>query len=191
MKLTRNELEELRSNPLAQLLASRIGIDLNKEVNDEIKRMEEPLKKAEDDIAKMNNTIKDIHSKLDKMVADGKLQREVKDGVTYYHSIKPKQETVIPNKKEEKPNFVMSKEEFVKFVKDYQELISAKNRLEYLFGVNLEDAPSGFSFAGKIQDIIWDFVAIIFGEDNRDDIADFVYGNSNFDTAEQLYDELL
>ena len=35
------------------------------------------------------------------------------------------------------------------------------------------------------------FVRIIFGDDNADDIADFIYGNSNFDSAEQLYEELL
>ena len=185
MRFTRKELEELRSNEFAKDFASMFGFDLNKLVDDELKDLP---KETEDFMNEFDKNINDIHSKLDKMVVDSKQKKETVNGVTYYHNVQPEQ---VTKPEEEKSNFVMSKEKFVKFVKDYQELVSAKNKLEYLFGIELEDAPSGFSFVGKIQDIIWDFIAIIFGEDNRDDIADFVYGNSNFDSAEQLYDELL
>lgn len=188
MRFTREELEDLRDNEFAKNFASMFGVDLNKAIDNELKTIQEPTKETNDFVDRANAIIRDIHSKLDKEVTEGKLEKEVKDGVTYYRTVQPKP---IIKHEEEKHDFIMSKEEFVKFVKDYRELVSSKNKLEYMFGINLEDAPSGFSFAGKIQDIIWDFVAIIFGEDNRDDIADFVYGNSNFDTAEQLYDELL
>ena len=32
---------------------------------------------------------------------------------------------------------------------------------------------------------------IIFGDENAEDIADFVFGNSNFDDVKSLYDELV
>ena len=77
------------------------------------------------------------------------------------------------------------------FVKAYRELIENEKKLSYLYGVEFNDGESGFGFPSKINEIIWNFVRIIFGDENAEDIADYIFGNSNFDSVEALYDELV
>ena len=84
----------------------------------------------------------------------------------------------------------MNQFEFEKFIKDYRTLVDNLAKLRYTYGIELNSAGSSFSFEAKATQIIWNLVQIIFGEDNLDDIADFIYGNSNFDSAKDLYDEL-
>ena len=60
-----------------------------------------------------------------------------------------------------------------------------------MFGIEFGDGGSGFSFTSKVNDIIWNFVRIIFGDENADDIADYIFGSSNFDSVKNLYEELV
>lgn len=193
MKLTKEELDQVRSNPYFRNLAEMFGLDFNKLVDkmesENVETKPNTLNNAFTNFDPFTN-FNNIKSSLDKMAEDGKLKKFTDNGVTHYYTNSDVNKLEQNNEKT-KSNFVMSKQEFVKFIKAYSELMANKNKLSYLFGIELDEAPSGFSFVGKVQDIIWEFVRIIFGEDNRDDIADFVYGNSNFDTAEDLYEELL
>lgn len=85
----------------------------------------------------------------------------------------------------------MSEQEFSDFVKSYRELLDVLAKLRYLYGIDLSYNGGSYSLEGKVREIIWIFLRIIFGEDNLEDIADFIYRNdSNFDSAKELYNEL-
>ena len=87
--------------------------------------------------------------------------------------------------------FLMNAEQLKKFIKDYRTLVEAEKRMKYLYGVDFQEGGSGFSFPTKVNEIVWDLMRIIFGDENAEDIADYIFGNSNFDNVESLYDELV
>lgn len=195
MEITKENLEKLRNEPLMKLVTSMFQWDLDEMINYAKKELEkkEDSKIEDSEIKEKTSSLASkIKDTLDKMEADGKLKSYTNGIEKYYYT---PDEKVSSNTEEHgteqaTPEFVMSKEQFVKFCRDYRDLVAAKNRLNYIFGIDVGDEGSGFSFSGKVQEIIWDLIEIIFGEDNRDDIADFIYGNSNFDTAGDLYEEL-
>lgn len=145
---------------------------------------------------------KAIDKKLEQLEKEGKIRSEVRDnGTKVYYSVENKPESVekpvdTPKEesnekpKEDKPNFVMSKEDFAKFVAQYKELEDAFAKIKYIFGIDANANGAKFSFYDKFNQIIWDLIKDIFGEDNVEDICSYCFGNSNFDSAEQLYDEL-
>ncbi len=203
MKITKKELEELRNNPFAKMMASMYNYDLNDLIKEAEKEIEEETPKQAPAVNTDNlfNPFSDISKRiqeaLDKRVADGTLScREEKgpDGTIhkYYSSVqKPEENKAKTDAKTNVPNFVMSKSQFVKFIRDYRSVVDAIAKINYLYGIDFSTGESGFSLVGKTQEIIWDFIRIIFGDDNAEDIADYIYGNSNFDSAEKLYEELL
>lgn len=200
MKYTKEELDKLAQNPFAQHLASLMGFNLKDLIE------QEKLKCEESD--KLENVFEnldcEITNTLNKMVEDGVLECEetVEDGVIkkYYHtpeetketeSIKSseKQKEYVKPEAKEQP-FLMSAEQLEKFINNYHSLIEAEKKLAYLFGVEFNDGNSGFGFPSKLNEIIWNFVRIIFGDENAEDIADYIFGNSNFDNVKSLYEEL-
>ena len=199
MKYTKEELEELRKDPLMQFIASLFGTNLDDVVESAKKELEEEQKKN-DAISETTNDIinafkeknpnvkntQNIASKLEET-----LRKMEKEGIINNARIEPVQKKEYEAPKCEVRQFLMSKEQFVKFVNKYTELVNNLSKLSYLFGISFDVANANFNFAATISEIIWDFVRLIFGDDNADDIADFIYGNSNFDSAENLYDELV
>lgn len=197
MKYTKEDLEKLKNDPMMGFLADLFGLDLNKAIEEEKKSLEKEFEEAK----QFNNT---IHGVLDDMVKEGILTCEetVKDGVTkrVYRPADEKKE-VVDDKPEEKKEYVkpeakpqpflMSASQLDRFVKAYRELIENEKKLSYLYGVEFNDGESGFGFPSKINEIIWNFVRIIFGDENSEDIADYIFGNSNFDSVEALYNELV
>ena len=144
---------------------------------------------------------------LDDMVKEGTLTCEEKteNGVTtkYYHTVeKPKEVPEEPKKEarlkreyvtpeiKEQP-FLMSASQLEKFIKTYRELLDAEKKLSYLYGIEFTDGESGFGFPSKVNEMVWNFIRIIFGDENAEDIADYVFGTSNFDSVESLYEELV
>ena len=203
MKYTKKELEELRKDPLMQFIANIFGTDLNDVVDNAKKELEEEENKNK--INQKTNEIlnafkekKSEHSDKNENVKsriEETLRKMEKDGLIHNLRInnQPVQDkkTVYEAPKCEVKSFIMSKEQFVKFVNKYIELVNNLSKLSYLFGISFDFAKCNFNFASTVSEIIWDFVRLIFGDDNADDIADFVYGNSNFDSPEKLYDELV
>ena len=128
----------------------------------------------------------DFDKVLEEAIEDAKLIDEptptAKESETHKEYVKPEAK--------EQP-FLMSAEQLKKFIKDYRTLVEAEKRMKYLYGVDFQEGGSGFSFPTKVNEIIWDFMRIIFGDENAEDIADYVFGNSNFDNVESLYDELV
>ncbi len=188
MELTKENLEELRKDPLMRFIASTFGEDLDKLVDNSLKEIEEKeraeqikntseesLKKAKDAQA----TINDIKKALEHA------------GFKEFKEEQQKQKKEYEAPKVETHSFIMSKEQFVQFCKQYSDLINHLSKLRYIYGISFDDASAQFNFEHAVSTIVWDFVRLIFGDDNADDIADFLYGNSNFDSAEELYEELV
>lgn len=199
MKYTKEELEELRNDPLMQFIAGLFGTDLNDIVESAKKELEEQKKndviseKTKDIINAFKEKQSNTQTSTSKL--EETLHKMEKDGLISNLHINNQP---IQNKKKEYEapkcdvkSFIMSKEQFVKFINKYTELVNSLSKLSYLFGISFDVAKCNFNFASTISEIIWDFVRLIFGDDNADDIADFIYGNSNFDSAEKLYDELV
>ena len=208
MEYTKEDLENLRKDSDIQRLAKIFDVDLDKLVDNAVKELEyrdnlarktkEVMKAMEEKSGsnaktlshKIEDTFDSINKCLENMVSEGKLKCEEKDGVKYYSNIEPEKKKYEAPKSETQP-FLMSEKDFEKFIDNYRELQTAINKIEYLFGINFDESGSGFSFPSTVNEIIWDFVRIIFGDENADDIADFLYGNSNFDSAKDLYEELV
>ena len=205
VKYTKEDLEKLKNDPMMGFLTDLFGLDLNKAIEEEKKSLEKEFEEAK----QFNNT---VHGVLDDMVKEGILTCEetVKDGVTkrVYRpvdekekAVDKKEEVAVDNKQEEKKEYVkpevkplpflMSASQLDCFIKAYRELIESEKKLSYLYGIEFGDGESGFSFPSKINEIIWNFVRIIFGDENAEDIADYIFGNSNFDSVEALYNELV
>ena len=205
VKYTKEDLEKLKNNPMMGFLADLFGLDLNKAIEEEKNALEKEFEEAK----QFNDT---VHGVLDDMVKEGILTCEetVEDGITkrVYRPVDEKEkvadkkeDAVVDDKPEEKKEYVkpevkplpflMSASQLDRFVKAYRELIESEKKLSYLYGVEFNDGESGFGFPSKINEIIWNFVRIIFGDENAEDIADYIFGNSNFDSVEALYDELV
>ena len=198
-KYTKDELDNLYNNPMAYYLAKMAGIDLNKTIEEEKRAIDQ---EAEE----MKDLHKYVQNVLDDMVQEGTLECEEKteNGITtkYYRSVNEK-----PNNKQEKPHeakkeyikpevikeshFLMDVKQLETFINNYRTLVEAGKKLSYTYGIEFQDSSSGFGFPSKVNEIIWDFVRIIFGDENTADIADYIFGNSNFDSVKSLYDELI
>ena len=194
MTYTKEQLENLKNDPMMNNFTRMFGLDLNKIIEDEKKALDEKLNEAK----QFHDTVTNV---LDDMVKEGTLtcEERTENGVTtkYYHAVeKPKEVPQEPKKEYVKPEvkeqlFLMSESQLEKFIKTYRELLDTEKKLSYLYGVEFNDGESGFGFPSKINEIIWNFVRIIFGDENAEDIADYIFGNSNFDSVEALYDELV
>ncbi len=194
MTYTKEELEELKNDPMMNHFARMFGLDLNKIIEDEKKAIDEKINEAK----QFHDTVTNV---LDDMVKEGTLTCEEKteNGVTkkFYRLVEkskevpeePKKEYVKPEVKEQ--SFLMSASQLEKFIKTYRELLDAEKKLSYLYGIEFTDGESGFGFPSKVNEMVWNFVRIIFGDENAEDIADYVFGTSNFDSVESLYNELV
>ena len=205
---TKEELEYMRTNPIARYFARTAGLDMEK-------LMKEQEEEINEEAEIMKETRAYILKTLDEMVKEGTLtcEERTENGVTtkYYHSVDKNKETEdVPEEvceeetvceTEEKKEYVkpeakvqpflMSAEQLETFIDNYRSLVEAEKKLNYLYGIEFQDGNSGFGFPSKINEIIWDFMRIIFGDDNAEDIADYIFGNSNFDSVKSLYDELV
>lgn len=200
MMYTKEQLEKLKNDPMMNDFAKMFGLDLNKIIEDEKKVLDKKL----NDVKQFHDTVTNV---LDDMVKEGALTCEEKteNGVTtkYYHAVeKPKEVPEEPKKQarlkreyvtpeiKEQP-FLMSESQLEKFIKTYRELLDTEKKLSYLYGIEFTDGESGFGFPSKVNEMVWNFVRIIFGDENAEDIADYVFGTSNFDSVESLYGELV
>ena len=200
MEITKEGLEELRKSPFAEFMCNLMGLDLDDVVAagyEELKKNEKPVEKTkESEKDGFSDMIKKV---LDDMEREGTIKSFEKNGEKYYYSASLK-EPPIPHKEEKKEyvkpeskerSFLMTESQLEKFIKAYRELLDAEKKLSYMFGIEFGDGGSGFSFTSKVNDIIWNFVRIIFGDENADDIADYIFGSSNFDSVKNLYEELV
>ena len=85
----------------------------------------------------------------------------------------------------------ISENDLKTFVDSYTELENTIKKLEYQFGINFNSTNGTFSIHDSYNNIIWKLVRILLGDENAEQVADFVFGNSNLDTIHDLYEELL
>lgn len=176
MNITKEDIEKLRKDPEIQLLARIFGINLNDIAND-----------LEKDTEKENASLKTYKQQLDDAVKNGRLKVVEKDGKRYYYNVeRPK----VEHNEAEGKEFVMNIDGLKKFIKSYVELENNIKKLRYQFGIDTNSQSSTFTFYSAYNELIWMLIRTIFGSENAEDIADFCFGNSNFDSVEDLYDEL-
>lgn len=202
MKYTKEELGEFKKDPLMNFLAELLGTSMDEVIkNAEIetakmepiepkKQYEEPKTEVREDDDEIGKRIKSF---FDKMVNEGKATATVENGQPHY-SIKMDNEYKEPEPPEELiedngTSFSMSKEELEEFIKNYTKLENTFRKLEHTFGIDLN--ANGDSIYTQYNSIVWNLIEKIFGEDNREDIVDYCFGDSNFDTVEDLYEELV
>ena len=86
-------------------------------------------------------------------------------------------------------SFLLSKDELEEFIKKYLELENVFKKLNYVFGIDMNSNSN--SIYVKYNELIWNLIKKIFGSDNADEIADYIYDNSKYDSVETLYKELV
>ena len=202
MKYTKEELEEFKRDPLMNFLAKILGTSMDEIVStaekDEKSRTEkniEPKKKYEAPEAEVENDEigKRIKRFFDNMVEDGKATATIEDGHPHY-SIKMDNDYTEPESQEklvedDGTSFSMTKEELENFINDYRDADSTIRKIEHAYGIDLRENEKSPYY--KYNEIIWNLIETIFGSDNREDIADYIFGDSNFYTVEDLYEELV
>jgi len=196
MKYTKEELDQIYNDPWIRDFSDMIGLNLREVIEAKKKDIDDEIEQSK----KFHDSIDDI---LNDMVKEGsiKCKEEKKNGATirYYYpaEVEKKESNKAQDKKEyvapetTERTFLMNEEQLEKFINNYTAIVEAVNKISYLYGIKFNDSDSGFSFPGKLNEIIWDFVRIIFGDENAEDIADYIFGNSNFDSVKALYNELV
>lgn len=167
MSFTKEELESLKNDKTMRLLAALFGVDFDELVKEE----EEKNKKKEDSSKKYCSSV--TESPSDKKLSDAYDSTYDLDGV----------------EEEYEPSFSMTEEELTSFIKNYRRLEDTFRKLEHTYGIDLN--ANADSIYTQYNALVWDLIEKIFGEDNRDDIADFCFGDSNLETVHDLYEELV
>lgn len=201
MEFTKKQLEEFKNDPIMKLFAGLFGTtieDLVKEAEKEscTKKVEEA--KIESTPKVENDEEDEIGQRIkrffDRMVENGNASVTIENGHPHY-SIKSDEnykesetaETLV--EEDDETSFAMSKEELEEFINSYRDIDSTTRKLEHAYGIDLRANEKSLYY--KYNEIIWNLIDVIFGSDNRDDIADYIFGDSNFDTVEDLYEELV
>lgn len=187
MEYTKKELEVIRSNPFANLICGMMGLDLDKMVDEFIEK-EKTSKKDTVSKKPIGSFLSDSLEKLEK---EGLLKKVEKDGHVFYDVTDEFKDEPKESEEEtvESPKFNMTCEQLESWILVYRKFISNIAELESKYGIDVTSNPNGIF--EQLTDIIWDLVRYIFGEDNADDIMDYVYENSNFDSVKDLYEELV
>lgn len=199
MTFTKKELEGLRNDPVAHILATLLGTTTDEIIKDAEKEMSQTqeLKKVKEE-PKVETEEDEIGRKLksffDRLVNEGSATATVENGHPHY-SIKTDDTYKDPAPVEELveedngTSFSMTEKQLEEFVRDYTDLENTFKKLEHTYGIDLDAGPK--SIYSQYNNIVWNLISCIFGDENREDIVDYCFGDSNFDTVEDLYEELV
>lgn len=189
MKLNKEKIEELRKDPFMRLLSNLSGLDYDEIVNEVVKEAEDiPEEKVE---AEVDEALKQL---IDLGVIreagknnDGDVIYEVLP-VNKKENVKKSEDKDECSKDAPGSRFAMSEEALAKWIDNYRELENIFSKISYLYGISFKGGTNGIY--ERYNNLVWTLIESIFGKDNRDDIADYVFGNSNFDSVKDLYAEL-
>jgi len=184
MNLTKEDLKAMKEDKAMRLLASLFGINFDKFIKDveESSKEECPKEECSKPTTSEPRFVKTV-SEPAVPAEDPNELLENSDEREWFRSLRGDEESNYES------NFSMDCEELKTFIKDYTKLDSTFHKLEHTYGIDLNAGPN--SIYAQSNKIIWDLIGNIFGSDNRDDIADYIFGDSNFDTVEDLYEELI
>lgn len=166
MKYTKEEIDALKNNPLMKLAS----IFANESIDDLINSYLEEVEKQE----AMDSAKEAI--KNEETVPETKTKDVILD---HQYDCQNPDELV-----EEGPEGSMTLEKLHKWIVDYQNVESIFRKLEYTYGITLD------SIHEKYNDLVWDLIKVIYGESGREKIADFCFGNSDFESVTELYSNL-
>lgn len=131
-----------------------------------------------------------------KLLADacGVDYNKLVDDLTKYneqHENKPSnnKETLSNNTVDKKSDFKMSEKQLCKFIDAYCSLENKFLKLKRLFGIEFNGTDG--NIYSMYNEIVWNLIAILFGENNRDEIADFCFGSSKYNNVHDLYTNLI
>ena len=167
-KYNEQYFNDFKNDPLVNMLCETFGLNIDSVIN-ELKN-------------KVNYTKNNVEDNIKKFEDAGK---------TYYcldHRSDDKKVYEKPEMKQQR--FLMSEQQLENFIKNYRDLISSRKKLSYLYGIGFDNG-STVSFVSKINEIIWQLIKTIFGDENVEDIVAYVYGDSNFDSVHDLYEKLV
>lgn len=193
MELNKEKLEELRKDPLMRLLSNVCGLNYDELVDSAIKESEKVPEE---------NIDKEVDEALKELIDLGVIREAGKnDNGDIVYEVLPINKSKEENKKPLETTsdklidadscgtrFTMSEEKLAKWIEDYRELENIFSKLSYLYGISFKGGTNGIY--ERYNNLVWTLIESIFGEDNREDIADYVFGNSNFDSVKDLYAEL-
>lgn len=199
MEFTKEQLEGMRKDPLMNFLASLLGTSMGELIDEAEKKSHTPETKpkeasCEKAACKEDELDNRIERFFNKMIADGKATVKVEDEHPHY-TIKNDGRYKEPESPEllvednGTPSFAMSKEDLAEFINNYTKLENTFRKLEHAFGIDLN--ANADSIYTQYNAIVWFLIEKIFGTDNRDDIADYCFGDSNMESIEDLYEELV
>ena len=179
---TEEAIESIMKDPFTTLLAALFGTPVSDEekTNKEIKKDKNAIA-AEDLMEKLAGLFDRIHKDVEEEPKETKYTVKSDDKFEEVHP-----EDLI---EDETTSFSMSKEDLAKFVSSYTKLENTFRKLEHTYGIDLN--ANADSIYTQYNAIVWDLIALIFGEDNRDNIADFCFGDSSVETVSDLYEELV
>jgi hypothetical protein len=184
MEITKKDLEAIKKDPLMNLILELLDVSMEKSHTKLANDVNPDLCK---DVTKPSNNMADNYNT--NCTAENTYYKSGIKNVERFHEPENPESLVDDNLCEEGRSFSMTKEELNQFVKDYTKLENTFRKLEHTFGVDLN--ANADSIYTQYNAIVWNLIEKIFGEDNRDDIADYCFGDSNFDTVEDLYEELV
>ena len=190
MEITKEKLNEMKNDSSMKFLANIFGINLDELIKEaEEKIEEESKKKTEDDVVKNYKTanchfytedeIKEICRNL---LKDHDVANEPKsvDNSEYVST-----STLDASGK----SFLMPELGLENFVKEYTELENIFHKLKYTYGIDFNcGGNTGDTIYTRVNEIIWKLLRVIFGDDNADTIADYVFGNSEYNTVKEMYE---
>lgn len=186
--ITPEKLQELRKDPFMRFLCDMVNLDLDKLIDEKEKEFAKQAKLKEESKNIKDPNVRELFARLAKQIEEAeKVQNTMRQEIVSEEKNKKPYEAP---KCKELSSFVMNKEQFRDFCINYAKLLNAIKKLEYVYGISFEASSTENNMSELIRTIIWDLIRIIFGDENADDIADFLYGNSNFDSPDKLYDEL-
>ncbi len=188
MGFNKNDLEKLRTDPYATFFFRALGIDKDKFLEEAAKDIKEevPNEIPQEEYAA-------IEKELQNYIDAGIIEKcgTTADGETLYRFVeKPDVPEQVETFEPDKPNFLMNANGLKNFIQEYVALESKVKKLKYVYGVDLGVDGTEGSIHAQYSNIIWKLIRLIFGDENASDIADYCFGNSNFDNVEALYEEL-
>ena len=175
MNITKDDINNVKADKALRMLSALFGVDFD-EVIKEVEKSAEKDKKTNE------------KTTSESLVGQPKFVRTIVEPASQDED----QDDLLEDERCDsgyESSFSMSAEELEEFIKDYKKLENTFRKLEHTFGIDLN--ANADSIYTQYNAIVWNLIEKIFGEDNRDDIADYVFGDSNFDTVEDLYEELV
>lgn len=191
MEITKETLNKMRDDSSMKFMAKLFGLDLNELINDAEKQMEEESKKKVEEEAVKNYRTANCHFYTEDEI------KEICRNLLKDHDVTNEPKSVDDSEyvststlEASGKSFLMPELGLENFVKEYTELENIFHKLKYTYGIDFNcGGNTGDTIYTRVNEIIWKLLRVIFGDDNADTIADYVFGNSEYNTVKEMYED--